>query len=106
MQVKGLLSLKGLLLNKRINKQSQILFFDREVDMSDLPSKYVEDIETSRQILNLPDPKDTMPRSFTTIWALDNEEGQQELKPRVPSAMLPLNPFLKDASEKFGLSGR
>ena len=59
------------------------------------------DIETFTQILNLPDPKDTMPRSSTTIWALDNEKGQQELKPRGSSAMLPLGPFLKDAFEKF-----
>ena len=47
--------------------------------MTDLPSQYAEDIETFRQILNLPDPRDTMPRSSTTIWALDDEKGQQEL---------------------------
>ena len=41
-----------------------------EVDMSDLPSHYAEDIETFRQILSLPDPRDTMPRSSTTILGL------------------------------------
>ena len=60
--------------------------------MSDLPSQYAE---TFWQILNLPDPKDTMPRSSTIILALDDEKGQQELRPRGPSAMLPLSPYLR-----------
>ena len=42
-----------------------------------------------------------MPRSSTTVLCLDDEKGQQELRPRGPSAMLPLSPFLKDAFEKF-----
>ena len=65
--------------------------------MSYLPSQYAEEIETFRHILNLPDPRDTMPRSSTTILGLDDEKGQQELRPRGPSAMLPLSPYLKDA---------
>ena len=69
--------------------------------MYHLPSQYAEDIETFRQILNLSDPRDTMPRSSTTILALDDEKGQQELRPRGPSAMLPLSPHLKDAFEQF-----
>ena len=73
----------------------------REVDMSDLPSQYTEEIETFRQLLDLPDPRETMPRSSTTVLGLDDEKGQQELRPRGPSAMLPLSPFLKDAFEKF-----
>ena len=32
---------------------------------------------------------------------LEDEKGQQELRPRGPSAMLPLNPILKDGFEKF-----
>ena len=75
--------------------------FYREVDMSDLPSQYAEEVETFRQILDLPDPRETLPRSSTTVLGLDNEKGQQELRPRGPSAMLPLNPILKDAFEKF-----
>ena len=75
--------------------------FYREVDMSDLPSQYAEEVETFRQILNLPDPRETLLRSSTTVLGLDNEKGQQELRPRGPSAMLPLNPILKDAFEKF-----
>ena len=75
--------------------------FYREVDLSDLPSQYAEEVETFRHILDLPDPRETMPRSSTTVLGLDDEEGQQELRPRGPSAMLPLNPFLKDAFEKF-----
>ena len=75
--------------------------FYREVDMSDLPSQYTEEIETFRKILDLPDPRETLPRSSTTVLGLDDEKGQQELRPRGPSAMLPLSPILKDAFEKF-----
>ena len=69
--------------------------------MSDLPSQYAEEVETFRQILDLPDPRETLPRSSTTVLGLDDEKGQQELRPRGPSAMLPLNSILKDAFEKF-----
>ena len=69
--------------------------------MSDLPSQYAEEVETFRQILYLPDPKETLSRSSTTVLGLNDEKGQQELRPRGPSAMLPLNPILKDAFEKF-----
>ena len=75
--------------------------FYREVDMSDLSSQYAEEVETFRQILNLPDPRETLPRYSTTVLGLDDEKGQQELRPRGRSAMLPLNPILKDAFEKF-----
>ena len=75
--------------------------FYREVDMSDVPSQYAEEVETFRHILDLPDPRETLPRSSTTVLGLDNEIGQQELRPRGPSALLPLNPILKDAFEKF-----
>ena len=40
--------------------------FYREVDMSDFPSQYAEEVETFRHILYLPDPRETMPRSSTT----------------------------------------
>ena len=69
--------------------------------MSDFPSQYAEEVETFRQILDLPDPRETLPRSSTTVLGLDDEKGQQELSPRGPSAMLPLNPIFKDAFEKF-----
>ena len=46
--------------------------------MSDLPSQHSEEIETFRHILNLPDHRETMPRSSTSILALDDEKGQQE----------------------------
>ena len=75
--------------------------FYREVE-SDLPSQYAEEVETFRHILDLPDPRETLPRSSTTVLGLDDEKGQlQELRPRGPSAMLPLNSILKDAFEKF-----
>ena len=69
--------------------------------MNDLPSQYTEEVETFRKILDLPDPRETLPRSCTTVLGLDDEKGQQELRPRGPSAMLPLSPVLKDAFEKF-----
>ena len=69
--------------------------------MSDLPSQYAKEVETFRQILDLPDPRDTLPRSSTTVLGLDDEKGQQELRPRDPSAMLCLSPILNDAFEKF-----
>ena len=62
--------------------------FHREVDLSDLDSQYAEEVKT-------------LPRSSITVLGLDDEKGQQELRPRGPSAMLPLNPILKDAFEKF-----
>ena len=75
--------------------------FYREVDMSDLPLQYADEIEMFRHILKFPDPRDTMPMSSTTIFGLDDEKGQQELRPIGPSAMLPLSPYLKDTFEKF-----
>ena len=69
--------------------------------MTDLPSQYTEEVETFRQILDLPDPRESLPRSSTTVLGLDDEKGQQELRSRGPSAMLPLNPILKDVFEKF-----
>ena len=75
--------------------------FYREVDMSDLPSQYSEEVETFRQILDLPYLRETWPRSSTTVLVLDDEKCQQELRPRGPPAMLPLNSILKDAFEKF-----
>ena len=68
--------------------------FYREVEMSDLPSQYAEEVETFRQILELPDPRETLPRSSTTVIGLNDEKGQQELRPRGPLAMLPLNSIL------------
>ena len=56
--------------------------FYREVDMSDLLSQYAEEVETFRHILDLPDPRETMPRSSTTVLGLDDEKGKQELRSR------------------------
>ena len=55
----------------------------------------------SSVVLDIPDPRETLPRSCTTVLGLDDEKGQQELRPRGPSAVLPLNRILKDAFEKF-----
>ena len=35
--------------------------------MADLRSQYAEEVETLRHILNLPDPRETMPRSSTVL---------------------------------------
>ena len=69
--------------------------------MADLPSQYAEEVETFRHILNLPDPRETTPRSSTSVLGLDDHKGQQELRPRGPSAMLPLSSHIKDAFDKF-----
>ena len=50
-------------------------FFYREVGMSDLPSQYAEEVETFRQILELPDPRETLPRSSAIVLGLDDEKG-------------------------------
>ena len=44
--------------------------------MSDLPSQYAEKAETFRHILDLPDPRETLPRSSTTVLGLDDEKGK------------------------------
>ena len=69
--------------------------------MSDLPSQYAEEVETFRHILELPDRRETLPRSSSTVRGQVDEKGQQQLRPRGPSAMLSLNPILKDAFDKF-----
>ena len=69
--------------------------------MADLPSQYAEELETFKHILNLPDSRETMPRSSTSVLGLDDQKGQQELRPRGPSAMLPLSCHIKDAFDKF-----
>ena len=72
-----------------------------KVAMADLPSQYTEEVETFQHILDLPDPRETMPRSSTSVLDLDDKKGQQELRPRGPSSMLPLSSHIKDAFDKF-----
>ena len=43
----------------------------------------------------------TLPRSSTAVMGLDDERGRQELRPRGPSSMLPLNSTIKVAFDKF-----
>ena len=73
----------------------------REVALSDIPSQYSEEVDTFRRILSLPDPRDSMPRSSTSVLGLDDEKGRQELRPRGPSSILPLSSVIKDAFDKF-----
>ena len=73
----------------------------REVALSDIPSQYAEEVDTFRRILSLPDPRESMPRSSTSVMGLDDEEGHQELRPRGPSSILPLSSVIKDAFDKF-----
>ena len=68
--------------------------------MSDVPSQYAEEVDTFRRILSLPDPRESMPRSFTSVMGLDDEKDRQELRPRSPS-MLPLSSVIKDAFDKL-----
>ena len=73
----------------------------REVALSDMPSQYSEEVDTFRRILSLPDPRESMPRSSTSVLGLDDEKGCQELRPRGPSSILPLSSVIKDAFDKF-----
>ena len=67
--------------------------------MADLPSQYA--VETFRRILNLRYPRETMPRSSSSVLGSDDQKGQQELSPRGPSSVLPLSSHIKDAFDKF-----
>ena len=73
----------------------------REVALSDMPSQYSEEVDTFRRILSLPDPRESMPRSSTSVLGLDDEKGRQELRPRGPSSILPLSSVIKDAFDEF-----
>ena len=73
----------------------------REVALSDIPSQYAVEVDTFRHILSLPDPRESMPRSSTSVMGLDDEKGRQELRPRGPSSILPLSSVIKDAFDKF-----
>ena len=73
----------------------------RQVALSDMPSQYAEEVDTFRRILSLPDPRESMPRSSTSVMGLDDEKGRQELRPRGPSSILPLSSVIKDAFDKF-----
>ena len=72
-----------------------------EVALSDIPSQYAEEVDTFRCILSLPDSRESMPRSSTSVMGLDDEKGRQELRPRGSSSMLPLSSVIKDAFDKF-----
>ena len=73
----------------------------KEVALSDIPSQYAEEVDTFRRILSLPDPRESMPRSSTSVMGLDDEKSRQELRPRGPSCILPLSSVIKDAFDKF-----
>ena len=73
----------------------------REVALSDVPSQYAEEVDTFRRILSLPDPRESMPRSSTSVMGLDDEKGRQKLRARGPSSMLPLSSVIKDDFDKF-----
>ena len=73
----------------------------REEALSDVPSQFPEEVDTFRCILGLPDPRESMRRSSTSVMGLDDEKGRQELRPRGPSSMLPLSSVIKYAFDKF-----
>ena len=73
--------------------------YSQEVDLSDLPSHYTEDIETFRQVLGIPDPKHSMPVS-NLIMGVNEEQEKQEARPKGPSTFLPANPALKEELTK------
>ena len=90
------LSPLGLTLIKTNLSMIQTPHYYREVALADVPSQYAEEVDTFRRILSLPDPRESMPRSSTSVMGLDDEKGHQELRPRGPSSMLPLSSVIKD----------
>ena len=72
-----------------------------EVDVSDLPTQYTEGIETFRQVLNIPNPRDSVPVSSTLVIGLNKVAQKQELSPRGPFTFLPANPSFKEALENL-----
>ena len=44
-----------------------------------------------------PDPRESLPMSSTAVIDREDEKGRQELRPRGPSSILPLNSFIKDS---------
>ena len=91
----------GALSDQDQHQHDPDLPYYREVALSDIPSQYAEEVDTFRRILSLPDPRESMPRSSTSVTGLDYEKGRQELRPRGPSSMLPLSSVIKEAFDKF-----
>ena len=58
-------------------------------------------MDTFRRILKLPDPRESLPMSSTAVMDCDDEKGRQELSPRGPSSILPLNSFIKDSVDNI-----
>ena len=80
------LSPLGLTLIKTNLSMIQTPPYYREVALADVPSQYAEEVDTFRRILSLPDPRESMPRSSTSVMGLDDKKGRQELRPRSPSS--------------------
>ena len=72
-----------------------------EVSLDDISCEYAEEVDIFRPILALPDPRETMLISSTSVLGLDDEKGRQELRPRGPFSMLPLRSNIKDTFDKF-----
>ena len=57
----------------------------REVALCDIPSQYAEEVDTFRHILSLPDPRESMPRSSTSVrvWTMRKaiKSSDQEVLP-------------------------
>ena len=68
----------------------------REVALSDMPSQYAEEVDTFRRILSLPDPRESMPRSSTSVMGLKAvKSSDPEVLPLFcPSAQLSRTPFI------------
>ena len=84
---------------------------DQEHPQHDPDPPYFREVALSHNMLRrwicfdassrLRDPRESLPMSSTAFMGLDDEKGRQELRPRGPSSMLPLNSIIKDAFDKF-----
>ena len=75
MQVKSPQSPKGLLQNPGISKPDPNPVFYREVDLSDFPHDIPRTLKLD-SFFNRPVPRDSMPRSSSTVWTLNDVASQ------------------------------
>ena len=59
-------------------------FISKEVDVTDLACQYTDDIETLRLCLNIPDPRDSVSVSSTSVMSLSKVAEKQELRHKGP----------------------
>ena len=78
----------------------------REVALSDMPSQYTEEVDTFRCILSLPDPRESMPRSSTSVLGLDDEKAVKSSDLEVLPLFYPLAQLSRTPLINFNMTLR